>query len=445
MRIHHFSFIILIVFLLHGCMVMDNKFNAVAPGTWRAVLKLDPKDKPLKTHSAKLDSDPNGKFEEVTQGELPFTFDVIYDDATNTKFHIEVINGTERIRLDDIKVGRNRHTGRDTIRINFPEYESYITGAYQGSVMEGKWVVPAKKDYFIPFTAHHAQNYRFTVLQKEPTIDLTGKWATTFGTEGKPEDQEKAIGEFQQKGNYLTGTFMTETGDYRFLEGTVQKDKIFLSCFDGSHAFLFEGKALTDGSLIGIFRSGHRSQSAWEAKRDNNATLKDANSISTVKAGQEKLDFSFNAPSGKTISLNNPDYAGKVKIIQIMGTWCPNCFDESNFLTQYLKENPTLPIAAIGLAFERHKDKESANKQLATYKEKRGISYEMVVAGYADKQEAAKVIPALSGITAFPTMLYVDKKNRIRRVHTGFSGPATSGYEAFKKEFDAMVKALAKE
>jgi thiol-disulfide isomerase/thioredoxin len=432
-------------FYLTTCMVMDNKYSAVAPGTWRAVLKLDPKEKPLKTHSAKLDSDPNGKFEEITQGELPFTFDVVYDDATMTKFHIEIINATERIRVDDIQIGRDRRTGRDTIRINFPAYESYIIGAYQGSVMDGKWVVPTKKDYSIPFTAKHAQNYRFTMLQKEPTVDLNGKWATTFGTDGKAEDQEKAIGEFQQKGNYLTGTFMTETGDYRYLEGTVQKDKFYLSCFDGSHAFLFEGKALQSGNLIGLFRSGHRYEAAWEATKDNKATLRDANTINTVKAGQEKIDFSFNNPRGKTISLANPDYAGKVKIIQLMGTWCPNCYDESNFLTQYLKENPTLPVAVIGLAFERHQNKADADKQLAIYKEKRNIPYEMVVAGYADKQEPAKVIPALTGFSAFPTMLYVDKNNHIRRVHTGFSGPATSNYEAFKKEFDAFVKELIKE
>ena len=424
---------------LSSCITIPNKFTAVAPGYWRAVLKLENKDQPLKTNSARLDADPEARFEEVSGGELPFVFEVIYD--TPEKFHLEIINGNERMRIDDIQIGRDRKTARDTIRINFTEYETWISAAYEGNVMEGFWNKAGKK---IPFVAKQGQNFRFSTLRKKPDADLTGKWETTFGIEKENvAEQEKAIGEFEQKDNHIIGTFRTETGDYRFLEGEVQANKLYLSAFDGSHAFLFEGKILAGNKLIGAFRSGLTTYTQWEARKNDSFKLRDEYSITTVKSGQETLNFNFTNPEGKTISLENPEYNGKVKVLQVSGTWCPNCRDESVFLTEYQKNNPDLAI--IGLFFEKHREKEVANAQLSRYKAKMKIPYETMVVGLAGKNEAAAALPMLENFSAFPTTIFVDKKNKIRRVHTGFNGPATSQYKAFTEEFDQFIKKLQAE
>lgn len=83
-------------------------------------------------------------------------------------------------------------------------------------------------------------------------------------------------------------------------------------------------------------------------------------SLTLLKPGFDKFAFSFKNPAGKPISLENPEYKGKVKIIQIMGTWCPNCRDESAFLADYLKKNKPENLAVISLAFEKHQEKEKA-------------------------------------------------------------------------------------
>jgi thiol-disulfide isomerase/thioredoxin/HAMP domain-containing protein len=364
---------------------------------------------------------------------------LVYDNPS--RFHIDIINGAERFRVDDIKIGRDRRSGRDTLRMTFTEFETYISAAFEGGVMEGMWVKGGKK---IPFVARHGQSYRFSTLAKSPTADISGKWETTFGIEKDSiEALEKAIGEFEQKGNKLTGTFLTETGDYRFLEGEVQANKFYLSCFDGSHAFLFEGKILDNQSLIGSFRSGATHYEQWEAKRNPDFKLRDEYSLTQVKAGQERINISFMAPDGKTITLDNPEYQGKVKVLQVSGTWCPNCRDESFFLAEYTKKNPDLKV--IGMFFEKHKDKLAANAQLLKYKQKLGLAYEAAVVGYADKNEAAAALPMLDKIMAFPTTIFVDKQNKIRRIHTGFTGPATSEYESFKTEFDTFVRQLQAE
>ena len=298
--------------------------------------------------------------------------------------------------------------------------------------------------YAIPFIAKQGHDWRFTPLRKPPLLDLTGQWACTFGLESWPdaEDPYPAIGEFKQVGNHLTGTFLTETGDYRFLEGTVQADKFYLSCFDGAHAYLFHGKILPDSTLTGAFFSGKHYRTTWSGRRDAKFKLADADSLTFLKPGFEKVAFSFQNPDGKTISLDNPEYRGKAKIIQIMGTWCPNCRDETTFLVNYLKENNPQNLAVIALAFEKHTDKPSADKAIRTYKQRLEMPYEVAYAGTNKKADAANSLPMLKEVLAYPTLLFLDKNDRIVKIHTGFSGPATSEYASFKENFNKFVAEL---
>ena len=434
------SALLTLALYLNSCIVIPNPYSGFAPGPWRATLKLEDNDKPLNTQSIHLDADPFTKIEDVTKGELPFNFEVVYE--TKEKFYINIINGEEKIRVDDIKIGRNKRTAHDTFRINLPTYNTYIKGEFESGVMEGKWVVPSKENYEIPFVARHGHNHRFTTMKTTPLMDITGKWATIFGLDTEPK--EAAIGEFAQKENQLSGTFLTETGDYRYLDGTVQGDKMYLSCFDGAHAFLFEGKIAADKTIVGSFRSGHKYKTIWTARLDANATLRNANEI-TKSSANNQLSLNIANPEGKMISLQNADYQGKVKLIQVMGTWCPNCKDESNYIVDFLKNSNIPNVTAIGLAFERYKDKAEANAKLATYKKNMNIPYELVLAGAADKKEASMLLPMLNEVTAFPTLLIVDKKNKIRRIHTGFSGPATSEYQKFKADMNDFIKQLAAE
>ena len=89
---------------------------------------------------------------------------------------------------------------------------------------------------------------------------------------------------------------MTETGDYRFLEGTVQENKFWLSVFDGAHAFLFEGKILNDNELTGTFRSGKHYTTTWAAKRNADATLTSPDSLTYLLPGYDAVAFSFENP-----------------------------------------------------------------------------------------------------------------------------------------------------
>lgn len=426
-------------FLLSGCFVTPNTYPTVAPGYWRGVLMLEGK-------STEEEVDPDEvaedfEFEEVTEGQLPFVMEINYDEQEN--LIVEVINGEERFRADSIMVGHNKVNGDDTLKIIFTVFNTHIIAKYEESIMQGYFVDNNRADYRIPFTARYGQNHRFTQLRKTPTMDISGKWETTFGVDG--DDPYPAIGEFQQKDNHLSGTFLTETGDFRFLEGSVQANKLYLSCFDGAHAFLFEGKILEDQTIIGSFKSGTHYKTLWEAKQNPDATLADPDTLTYLNPGYETIDFTFPNTAGKMVSINDERYQDKVKIIQIMGTWCPNCKDETEFIRDYLEQNKNDDLEFIALAFERKKEKTEVMRILNKFKEKYDVPYEVLWAGFSNKKEAALALPMLNHVLSYPTMIFIDKNNKVRKIHTGFAGPATSAYTDFKKDFNQFTAALLQE
>lgn len=415
-----------------SCVNRQEIYPKAAPGIWRAVLEFDPIH-----YAAKNKKDVLLVHDNFLEGQLPFNFELIYPKGS-PDFYVEIHNGAERIRCDSVAWGRDRRTAMDTLRIYFPIYQSYIAAKIRGELMEGEWVVTTKKDYSIPFKAKMGIDYRFTNLNDTPEGDLTGQWAASFGDEHEP-----AIAEFKQEGNHLEGTFRTETGDYRYLEGTVQGDKFWLSTFDGAHAFLFSGKMRGD-SLIGEFRSGTHYRTYWSAVRDADFALRDSKAISKVQAGASPIRFSIQTPDGRTLEFPSERFEGKNKIFTIAGTWCPNCYDEQRFLKQYLENHPDIAAQTevVSFFFERGDDKEKINKHLLKYKKEMELPWEVVYAGTASKTEAQKVFPALDQVISFPTMMILDKDNTIRQIHTGFNGPATSKYAPFVQEFEAFMETL---
>ncbi len=429
--------ILLFALTFSGCLTIENGFDKLPPGSWRATLDLEGF-----SNQPRGDEDDvqNRAFEEVSKGELPFNFELEYEEDGSITIIIK--NAEERLLAENVQFGRMKYRSVDTFLIDFPVFDSYIKGTFQERVMKGKWYVNYKENYEVPFKAEYGRDFRFTTLKKKPAIDLSGKWETTFSLD---DDPYGAIGEFKQSGNKLTGTFLTETGDFRFLEGTVQGNKFYLSCFDGSHAFLFEGKILEDETLIGSFRSGKHYKTTWTAKRNNEAQLGDPNELTFLKEGYDKIDFSFPTPFGEMVSISDDRYKGKVKLVQIMGTWCPNCYDETQFLTTYLSENPSDQLEVISLAFERYEDSAKAKESIQRFKEKMNVPYEILHAGSSNKKKAAESLPMLNHVLSYPTMIFIDKNDKVRKIHTGFSGPATSLFGDYKKEFEGFVAELIAE
>jgi thiol-disulfide isomerase/thioredoxin len=368
--------------------------------------------------------------------EIPFNFEVI--DSADRKF-LDIINGDERFRVNEISIES------DSIFIQMPLFDSEIRAIIRNSSLKGQWIKHfADSSEVMMIEAKNGYSWRFFKANAEPEFVVSGRWSVNF-QDAKTGKSMPAIGEFTQQNGRILGTFLTSTGDYRFLEGTVSDDKLYLSCFDGSHAFLFTGKILDNTTIVdGSFYSGLSSVQTWTAKRDEKAILPDAYSITALKDGFDQIDFSFPDLNGKNVSLSDSKFKNKIVLVQFFGSWCPNCMDETAFLVQLYKKYQQRGLEIVALAYERTNDFERSKKNILRLRDRFAVPYDMLITGYTnDKAQVAKSLPMLKSFIGFPTLIIIDKKGKVRKIHTGFSGPGTGiHYAEFKKEFEETIDNL---
>ena len=370
--------------------------------------------------------------------EIPFNFEV-KDSLGHQK--ITIINSSERFNVDEFT------RDGDSIHIQMPLFDSEINGVLSDGKIEGIWTKHlATQDEEMTFYAEEGTGWRIKEKVTPAKIQISGKWKSTFISADKT-DTTIAIGEFVQNKDKVTGTFLTSTGDYRYLEGVIDGNQLFLSTFDGAHAYLFTATVNGDQMTDGKFYSGFSSVDNWTAAKDEQAKLPDAYALTFLKPGFKKINFSFPDLNKQTVSLNNTKFKNKVVIIQMLGSWCPNCMDESAFLSQFYDKYQSKGVAVIGLAYERTTDFDRSKKNIERLKNRFNIKYDLLVTGFTkDKADAAKSLPMLNKVIAFPTLIVQDKKGNVRKIHTGFSGPGTGeNYKEFVAEFEKLINDLLKE
>ena len=361
---------------------------------------------------------------------LPFRFEV---KGTS----LEVINGEERIAADSV------FTRGDSVFIRMALFDSEIRCRLKGDSLAGNFFNHARTaNNVVPFRAAYGD--RIPLVNSFELKDFKGRWEVSFAGDDPPIN--KAVGEFAQTGNHITGTFLTPTGDYRFLEGYADGDFMYLSCFDGSHLFYFNARMDEKENLSGHYYSGRHWHDTWTAFRNDKAALPDPDTLTYLKKGYDKLDFSFPDTDSNLVSLSDKRFNGKVVLVQIMGTWCPNCMDETAFLAPFYKEFQSKGLEIIGLDYEKIPVFATARKNLNRLKKHYAIGYPLLYAGSTDVAKREQTLPMLNSILAFPTTIYIDRKGRVRKIHTGFSGPATGEhFERWKEEFYSFINKLLAE
>lgn len=370
---------------------------------------------------------------------IPFTFQT---KEVMGKIVIYIINGAERLLVDNIK------QEGDSLFITMPFFDSYFAlRIMNDQKLEGNWI----KNYgdhtvSTDFRAEFSDAGRYTVSLK-PLYNISGKWAVHFkGT----SDSTEAIGEFRQSGSQVRGTFLTATGDYRFLDGQVSGDTLMLSTFDGGHAYSFVSKILDSNKMAdGFFYAGAKNIETWVAEKNEMAKLPDEFSLTRLKdTTNATLHFMFPDMNDHKVSLSDPVYKNKVVVVQIMGSWCPNCMDETRFLSSYYIKNKSRGVEIVGLAYERTTSYTNTVKLLQPFIMRFHVTYPILATGVSvnDSLRTEKTLPELQEIVGFPTTIFIDKRGLVRKIHTGFNGPGTGEhYEIFKKEFDDLITSLLNE
>ncbi len=367
------------------------------------------------------------------ENRIPFNFEVIKNEGS---YKIQLINGAERLDIDGIDI-----LG-DSLFFNMHIFDISIKAKIYEDSLVGSYTKNYADNYVLPFKAIYGREGRFDNTESSNIFD--GTWETTFKTEEGKENS--AIGVFKLEGKALRGTFLSKTGDYRYLDGYTVKDTMNLYSFDGNHIYKFRAFKENDSILKGEFWSGKTSYKTFVSVKNDTAKLPDANSLTYLKEGYDKIEFSFPDLNGKMTSLDDEKYKDKIVILQILGTWCPNCMDETKFLSEWYNKNQSKEVEIIGLAYEIKPEFEYARDRVLTMKEKLNVPYDFLIAGTSTTKSASESLPMLNKVMSFPTSIIIDKKGKVRRIHTGFSGPATEVYyEEFVDDFNQFMKELIDE
>lgn len=399
-----YSYTALLLFLI-GCL---EKPLELQTGMWRAVL--------------------------FTQGqELPFNLEIIKNGEDYKAF---LVNASEKLDAGNIVFED------DSLIIPMGYFDASIKAKLTSEGLVGYYTKHFAENYVIPLKAEPG-DYRFTETNEESDISFEGKWEVQFYD---PDDDRytESLGVFEQDGSQLTGTFLTPTGDYRFLQGDVINSSLNLSTFDGEHLYLFKAM-MSDSILTGEYFSGLGGYKTWTAKKNPDAQPPDAMDVTYLKEEYETLSFTFPDMNGNDVSLSDEKFQNKVVVVQIFGTWCPNCMDETKFLSDWYDENRDRGVEVIGLAYENKDDFDYAKQRIDKMVAKLNVKYDFLFAGSRNNEKASATLPMLNKVTAFPTTIFIDKSGKVRKIHTGFAGPGTGKYyteliEEFNNTIDELVE-----
>jgi peroxiredoxin len=371
-------------------------------------------------------------------GALPIHFEV-NPGIKQGEFDIKLVNGAEKSTLGD------SYFRADSLFIPFDLYDAELVFSMTKSTeMKGYFVKKrnGKMVYRLAVSALAGPADRFLNL-KPASVNVNGKWMADFFSDAT--NHSPGVGVFEQNGNRVTGTFLRTSGDYRFLQGNISGDSLLLSYFDGSGVTMLRAK-VSGSNFTGRFTSGLSGVRTVEAKLDNKAALPDLKKLSFLKPGFDRIDFKLPTTKGEQISLRDERFKNKVVVIELMGSWCPNCLDESRYLAPFYKKYQSKGVEVIGIAFENSTDLVIAGPKMDNFQKKIGITYPLLFAGTPEDQTIAQVLPMLSKMNGYPTTFIIDKKGIVREIHTGFSGPGTGKYYAdWITEFEHTIQSLLAE
>jgi len=373
----------------------------------------------------------------LSGGELPFGLDIAREESG---YVLYVINGPERIRVPEVETADGR------VHARMPGYDTTLDARIGRGRLEGHvtMVRPGGKRQSLPFVATLGETWRFFEHAPRDNADVSGRWAVQITTDDGAS--LAGLAEFSQSFERVDGTLLTAFGDARFLSGEVHGDDLYLSRFDGGNTHLYRARVDRDGMLQGESWGGTIGHYRWTAQRDPDAALELASAVSDSNDTEAALEFAVPDLDGRTVTPLDPRFAGKVVIVTVSGSWCPNCHDEAVVLNDLYASYRDRGLEIVSLMFEYHEDPSLARAAVLRFRDKYRIEYPLLLAGTTEEGSIANTLPQMHGIYAYPTTLILDRRGHVRRVDSGFAGPATGArYDNLRVDLARFIEALLAE
>ena len=310
-------------------------------------------------------------------------------------------------------------------------------------------------------------------LQHSPTAwqwpNLAGDWKFSFDVpENDPERVARAhfvqsAAEGSDNGGVdaeINGTIAPVSGDLGLLHGTIILDDkkngkaphFRLTRFDGIHVIVVKGVVGGEGLVSGTITFSFTKPIVFTGERlsagpaaTGSAALPDPETMTRVADPEQPFQFSGIDPeTGKQVTSADPRFQGKPVIVDIFGTWCPNCHDEAPLLADLYNRYRAQGLEVVALAYEYTDDHARDARLLKLFRDTYAIQFPMLIAGTTDSGQIAKTLPQLKNFGAYPTTIFLDRQGRVKAIHAGFEGPATGSYEEVKAHFEKLVEEIVK-
>ena len=256
----------------------------------------------------------------------------------------------------------------------------------------------------------------------------------------------------RQSGAEFSGSILRVDGDTGTLVGNWLDGKLVLSHFAGERPNLFVATPNPDGTLAVTLNGNAHYLVArtGEARAKGIPEPPDPSRYTNVKNPTEPFRFSFPDLSGKIVANTDAQFQGKVVILSIGGSWCPNCHDEAPFLGELYRDYHARGLEIVGLMFENDPDPKISIPRIRTFNKRHDVKYPMLLAGTTNPSPTTKTInealPEIVNFGAYPTAIYLGRDGRVRSVHAGFASPATGEeHVRLKKELRSLVEQLLAE
>lgn len=318
---------------------------------------------------------------------------------------ITIHNGGEDIVLEIVEKGV----------YSVPVFGGSITGNWLDGWFSGVWTDSLRPgNYQVP-VEFCSNTSRVTRCVEEPNQIV---WNTSVG-----------VLVAQVFCDSLTATFITPTGDYRYLSGSLKGGALALATFDGAHLFHFSASVVGDSLVGGVFKSGLHYREGWGGVVAHGGVK--SRSLVQRHDATHVVEFSALSIAGERVKFSRSilaEQGKKLMVIDVLGSWCPNCMDEVRLIKTLRAQYPE--VLFVSVAFERGGEGESLER-LSKFQTEMGIGWGLLYGGVASKSVADSVLPFLGGVVSFPTTAFIPAVGD-PVIHSGFNGPATG--ELYEKE-----------
>jgi thiol-disulfide isomerase/thioredoxin len=362
--------------------------------------------------------------------EIPFRFEITGTGATVKG---SFFNG------DDKTTSTSGSLQNGKLTLNFDELGTKLEATLKDGQLDGEYSRGTRGAPY-PF---HAKRFTPSAADAKNIPSIAGLWNVQVGKSAKGEAAWQLI--VRQSGPEVSAAILRIDGDTGTLTGRFKDGKFALSHFSGARPMRLELTPAADGTLAVV----QNSDKPLTALRAEQAAAKglpqpsDPTRFTSVKDPSEPFRFSFPDLDGKIVSNTEPRFQGKVVIVTIGGSWCPNCHDEAPFLVDLYKKYKSKGLEIVEFSFEEEAQQKNPVRVRA-FNKKYGIEYTVLIPG--EPKELNEKVPQGVNLNSFPTTFFLGRDGRVRSAHAGFAGKASGKFHTeLIEEETALVERLLAE